>query len=153
MPRKTTKLVAFLVTIWIGALVWNYFWRDTWTFAFTAAIFIMGITTFVGVLNISRDLRGTPGTFEDGDVRLAVTCTFVILFLTLLSFFTFATNSEPGPFAETLIREFLVLTALIIGFYFATSGSIEFLKIRERQRAGRTLAAVAGETEEGSQSA
>lgn len=136
--QKTTKLVGFIVAVWVAALAWNHFLRSTQAFAYTAAVFVIGVATFVGTLNISRELRGSPSTtFDDGDVRLAVASTFVTVFLALVSFYAF-TLDEPTPFARILIERFLDLTALVVGFYFATSGAIEFLQLRERSRSSGT---------------
>lgn len=86
--------------------------------------------TFVGSLSISRDLRGKKDTFQDGDVRFALTCSFVTVFIALLSFFTF-TADQPTEFAQAFFKEFLNITALIVGFYFATTAAIEFARMRQ----------------------
>jgi hypothetical protein len=134
MWKKTTALTTFVILLWAGALAWNYFLRATYTFAYTAAIFAIGYVSFVGFLNISRALRGSPGAFQDGDVRLALTCAFVAVFFALLSFYAF-TLDEPTPFAQQIIDSFLTITVIVVGFYFATTGAIELFKIRERGRA------------------
>ena len=133
MWKKTTALTALIILIWVGALTWNYFLRPTSAFAYTAAIFAIGYISFIGFLNISRALRGTPGTFQDGDVRLALTCAFVAVFFALLSFYSF-TIDEPTLFAQNIIDSFLTVTVVVVGFYFATTGAIELFKIRERSR-------------------
>jgi len=133
MWKKTTALTAFIIVLWVGTLAWNYFLQGSQAYAYTAAIFAIGFISFIGFLNISRALRGTPGIFQDGNVRFALTCSFVAVFFALLSFYSF-TADRPTPFAETIINNFLTVTVVVVGFYFATSGAIELFRIRERDR-------------------
>ena len=142
MRWTTGRLVALLLALWIGALSWDYIAGQISDrklgvpHVYTVVVFAIGITSFVGALNISRSMRGTPGRFEEGDVRFALAISFVAVFFALLSFYAFS-RDEPTGFARSLIETFLDQTALVVGFYFATSGALEFVKIRERRRAGR----------------
>jgi hypothetical protein len=131
------SLAVIIVLLWAGTLGLNYFWRRAtavgpttstfWpdpSFFYTFTLFVMGLLSFIGFLNISRELRGERETFQDGDVRFALTCSFVTVFFALLSFFIF-TRDQPSDFAQRFFDSFLNITVLIVGFYFATTGVIE----------------------------
>ena len=133
MSKKTTALTVFIIVLWLSALIWNFISPATQAFAYTAVVFAIGFVSFVGFLNISRALRGAVDTFQDGDVRFALTCSFLAVFLALLSFYSFTTD-EPTQFARSIIDSFLTLTIVVVGFYFATSGTIELFKIWGRGR-------------------
>ena len=60
-----------------------------------------------------------------GDVRFALTCSFVTVFFALLSFFSFARVPRPTEIGQSFFSNFLTITVLIVGFYFATTGAIE----------------------------
>lgn len=100
------------------------------SFFYTFSILTIGLMSFVGFLNISRELRGKRGSLQDGDVRFAIACTILIVYLTMLSFFAF-TLDNPPPGAKPFLDALLTTTAVVVGFYFATTGAIEVAKIRK----------------------
>src|SRR5690242_21729471 len=89
MWKRTTGLTVFIVQLWLGTLTWNYFSHSTSAYVYTVSLFVIGFVSFIGFLHVSWALRGTPGTFQDGDVRFALTCSFVAVFFALLSFYSF----------------------------------------------------------------
>jgi hypothetical protein len=103
---------------------------------YTVVVFAIGIISFVGSLNISAERRDRPGRFQDGDVRFAVAVAFVAVFFAMLSFYAFS-RDVPTNFGQSLVNTLLDQTALIVGFYFATSGALEYLNRRQRQRAAQ----------------
>jgi hypothetical protein len=137
MFRKMMSLALIIVLLWAATLALNYFWRRAtavgptaptfWpdpSFFYTFTLFVLGLLSFIGFLSISRELRGERETFQDGDVRFALTSSFVTVFFALLSFFIF-TRDQPSEFAQRFFDSFLNITVLIVGFYFATTGVIE----------------------------
>ena len=150
MFKKTMSLASSILLLWAAALASNYFfhyfqgrpraltqnpngttsWPDP-SYLYTFAVFAIGLVSFVGFLNISRELRGSRDTFQDGDVRFALTCSFVTVFFALLSFFSFARVDQPTEIGRSFFSNFLTITVLIVGFYFATSGAIELVRLRQ----------------------
>jgi len=82
---------------------------------------------------VSRELRTPKGSIGDGDVRLAITASFLMVFFVLLSYFSFLPEG-PNDFARDVAGQLFALTGLVVGFYFATTGALEYVRIRERQR-------------------
>jgi hypothetical protein len=96
MFKKTMSLVSIILLLWAAALASNYFfhyfqgraraltknpnattsWPDP-SYLYTFAVLAIGLVSFVAFLSISRELRGSRDTFQDGDVRFALTCSFV----------------------------------------------------------------------------
>lgn len=96
------------------------------------AFFAIAVVSFFGFLLYSRELREPAGVFDDADVRLAITCSFVTLYFALITFSLFA-QGEPSGFARSLVDDLLTLTGIVVGFYFATTGALEYARIRERR--------------------
>ena len=85
MFKKTMSLASITLLLWTAALASNYFfhyftglarartnnpnattaWPDP-SYAYTLAVFAIGLVSFVGFLNISRELRVSRDTFHDG---------------------------------------------------------------------------------------
>ena len=99
--------------------------------------FAVAVISFFGSLFLSRELRAPEGRIDDGDVRLAIAASFVLVFFALLSFFLFLPDQR-SQFARDAAGQLFALMGLVVGFYFATTGALEFAKIRER-RTGRRL--------------
>jgi hypothetical protein len=57
----------------------------------------------------------------------------MIVYLTVLSFFTFTIDSPP-PGAKPFLDTLLTTTSIVVGFYFATTGAIEVATIRQDRR-------------------
>jgi hypothetical protein len=96
----------------------------------SGATFATAMTSFFGFMMLSRASRDQTGVFQDGDVRLAVACAFVTVYFELFALFIFAPEAQLGEFGKTLADNLLTQTALIIGFYFATTGALEYAKLR-----------------------
>jgi hypothetical protein len=152
MFKRMLGLIAAVLLIWLATLVANYLfhyfrlraiavagdplattsWPDP-SYFYTFSILAIGLLSFLGFLSLSRELRGVRGAFQDGDVRLAITCSFVTVFLTLLSYYSFASSEQkPTEVGQQFFDSFLSLTVVIIGFYFATTGAVEILKTRKK---------------------
>ena len=82
---------------------------------------------------MSRELRTPKGSIGDGDVRLAITASFLMVFFVLLSYFSFLPEG-PNDFARDVAGQLFALTGLVVGFYFATTGALEYVRIRARHR-------------------
>jgi hypothetical protein len=163
MIKKIIGLSAIILAIWAATLVANYFFNyfkaravasactdkdaaathcaDTATTAwpdpsyfYTFSILAIALISFIAFMHFSRELRGRRGAFQDGDVRFAITGSFVTVFFALLSFFSFASVQQPTEVGKQFFASFLNLTLLIVGFYFATTGALEIVRIRENRK-------------------
>jgi hypothetical protein len=96
------------------------------------ALGIIGITSFLGILYCSHMLDNPGKPFKSQDVRTALAASYIVVFFSFLALFSFNRN-DPSSFAKSLSDTLLTQTTLILGFYFATSGALEYARIRHGQ--------------------
>jgi hypothetical protein len=124
------SLTAVLVLVTTVSLIWASAADDeVAALVRSGTVFLVGVISFFGFLWLSRALRTPRGVFQDGDVRLAIAAAFFTVYIELLSLYAFA-DGEPTDFASSFADDFQTLTGLVVGFYFATSGALEWARIR-----------------------
>jgi hypothetical protein len=95
-------------------------------------IFAVGVVSFFGTLNLAH--RSTPNSpYDSGEVRLAVTAAFMMVYFAALGIFLFSINTV-GEFGQSLMNNMTSLFGVVVGFYFASSAVVEYSKSRERER-------------------
>lgn len=99
----------------------------------TWSVASVGIVSFFGILMLVNYLSESPA-LEKGEVRKALAGSFIVVYFTIISLFTFTefSLSDTG-IAKTIIGHFTYLIGIIIVFYFASSSVREFLKTREKR--------------------
>jgi hypothetical protein len=128
-------LIAILsVAVLVGSLFHD---RNT---ARVVAIFAIGVVSFLGMLGIGQRGRASAG-FEPGVIRAALATSFTMVFFAAVAIFLFSTNSV-GDFGRTLMDNLTSLFGVVIGFYFASSAAVEYVKVKE---GARTVAGAAKE--------
>ena len=95
------------------------------------AVFGVGLTAFFGVLFLQGDQRATG--LSDAALRHAIGAAFLLGFLALLSIGVFHEAWPQSPLGEKLVDQLTTLLGVVVAFYFG-SGTIEWLKYRERQQ-------------------
>jgi uncharacterized membrane protein len=123
-------LVVAIVILYWTALILQDMFPDQGLLILSGATFATAMASFFGFMMLSRASRDETGVFQDGDVRLAVACSFVTIYFELFALFLFS-ETDLGGFGRTLADNLLTQTALIIGFYFATTGALEYAKLRQ----------------------
>lgn len=92
----------------------------------------LGIVTFFGILIISNYMSHT-NPFDTGEIRKALTSTFLLLYLVFIPLVTFGNIMPAGGILNTIITYFSLIVIFIIGFYFGTRGLEEYRKIKEKK--------------------
>ena len=128
--RRGALLVMVIVILYWVALVLQHQFRDKAAEIMSGATFAAAMAAFYGFMMLSRAARDESGVFQDGDVRLAVACAFVTMYLELLALFIFSPETKLSDIGKVLAENLLTQTALIVGFYFATTGALEYAKLR-----------------------
>src|SRR4051794_32809101 len=64
-------------------------------------VFAIGVVSFLGMLNLAH--RDTSGPYDSGEVRIAVTCAFMMVYFAILGIFLFSIN-EVGTFGQGLVN-------------------------------------------------
>jgi hypothetical protein len=128
--RRGALLVLVIVILYWVALVLAHRYQGVQGEILSGATFAAAMAAFYGFMMLSRATRDETGVFQDGDVRLAVACAFVTLYLELLALFIFSPESDLTGFPRALAENLVTQTALIVGFYFATTGALEYAKLR-----------------------
>ena len=120
-------LIAILsVAVLVGSLFHD---RNT---ARAVAIFAIGVVSFLGMLGIGQRGRASAG-FEPGVIRAALATSFTMVFFAAVAIFLFSTNSV-GDFGRMLMNNLTSLFGVVIGFYFASSAAVEYVKVKEGAR-------------------
>ena len=111
------------------------------------AIFAIGVVSFLGTLSLGHQgERYRP--VDPGEVRMALTTSFAMVFFAAVGIFLFSSNSV-GDFGRTLMSNLTSLFGIVIGFYFASSAALEYGKIR----AGNAPSPAEGSGEAGAEEA
>jgi positive regulator of sigma E activity len=135
-------VVILLVAYVIGSLIND---RNA---ARSIAVFAIGVVSFLGILSLShRDTAGTA--YDSGQVRVAVTTAFMMVYFAALGIFLFSTNTV-GEFGRNLMENLTSLFGVIMGFYFAASAVEAYSRSREataRMKIEAGAAAVPGPTD------
>lgn len=127
---------AFLMAIVIGVLDILVLFLGTFKPSYIAwSVASIGVITFLGILMLVNYLSVSPA-FDKGEMRKAITGSFVAVYFALVSLLTFTdfSPSDNTELAKTIIRHFTTLIEIIIVFYFASSGVREYLKFKERRQ-------------------
>lgn len=92
-------------------------------------IFIsIGIITFFGILLIANYMSGTS-PFDTGEVRKALTGSFVIIYFSLVPLLTFGSLILPADESiKTIITNFTWIVGAIVIFYFGSRAVEEYVK-------------------------
>jgi hypothetical protein len=95
------------------------------------AITSIGIMTFFHLLYHS--IRSAPDApIQDRDIRIAITGSITMTYLTLVGFGAFmhlpATGIQQAPLAQSLVTSFTTVVGIVIAFYFGTSAYLESKK-------------------------
>lgn len=81
--------------------------------------------------------RNSAGPYDSGEVRIAVTCAFMMVYFAILGIFLFSIN-EVGTFGQGLVNNLTSLFGVVVGFYFASSAVVEYGRTRAGQTGGAT---------------
>ncbi len=119
-----------------GGLVWIYYAQGPGLHIAIGMFFAIAVVSFFGMLFLSRNLRVPAGTFDDGDVRLAIASSIIVTFFTVLSYGLFSFTEE-NKVTDALLDQVFTLTGVVVAFYFATTGAVEIFRIREQGRTAR----------------
>lgn len=97
----------------------------------TSWIFIgIGIITFFGVLVISNYLSDTS-PLNSGEIRKAVTSSFVVTYFVLVSMVTLGSVNLPGDEpVKTIVTNFTWIVGVIVIFYFGSRAVEEYVKAK-----------------------
>jgi hypothetical protein len=90
-------------------------------------VFAVGVIAFLGTLSMAH--RDSTGPYESGEVRVAVTCAFMMVYFAILGIFLFSIN-EVGTFGQGLVTNLTSLFGVVVGFYFASSAVVEYGRTR-----------------------
>ncbi|TET62872.1 hypothetical protein E3J48_03600 [Candidatus Aerophobetes bacterium] len=94
----------------------------------------IGVITFLGILMLANYLSDSP-TLDKGEMRKAITGSFIAVYFALVSLLTFTGFSPSSEkLAETIIGHFTYLVGIVVVFYFGSSGVREYLKFKERRQ-------------------
>lgn len=96
-------------------------------------IFIcIGIITFFGILLIANYMSGTS-PFDSGEVRKALTGSFVVLYFAFVPMVTFGTLNMPTDEPiKTIITNFTWIVGAIVIFYFGSRAIEEYVKVKKQ---------------------
>ena len=123
--------------LWIGAidimilLIAGIFFTEVSIYS----IGIIGIFTFIGTLK-SLNLLSGDTHIEQGEIRKAITISFIVVYFSLLSLVILEDfgASYTGIF-QTLIDHFTYLLGIVVVFYFGSRSVEEYLKNKkDRQK-------------------
>jgi hypothetical protein len=90
----------------------------------------IGIITFFGILLIANYMSGTS-PFDTGEVRKALTGSFVIIYLALVPLITFGTITIPAEEPiKTIVTNFTWIVGAIVIFYFGSRAVEEYVKAK-----------------------
>ena len=95
-------------------------------------IFIsLGIITFFGILLIANYMSGTS-PFDTGEVRKALTGSFVIIYFSLVPLLMFGSLNLPADeTVKTIITNFTWIVGAIVIFYFGSRAVEEYVKSKK----------------------
>jgi hypothetical protein len=105
---------------------------------------VVAVWTYLLVWLIQRDPahEGSKGTVKHGEksttnsMRDAITATFIVTYLVLVSWTAFLHEEEgkPAGIATTFVSNFTFLTGIVVGFYFGTDAIRQVAQIRKEPR-------------------
>jgi hypothetical protein len=137
-----TLIVTLALSYLVGSLIHNL------NAARAVGVFAVGVIAFLGTLSIAH--RGSAGPYDSGEVRIAVTCAFMMVYFAILGIFLFSIN-QVGTFGQGLVNNLTSLFGVVVGFYFASSAVVEYGRARTGEtRAGAGTGATGDTTENGS---
>ena len=95
-------------------------------------IFIaMGVITFFGIMLIVNYMSGSS-PFDTGEIRKALTGSFVVLYFVLVPLVTFGgITVTQGETVKTILTNFTWIVGAIIIFYFGSRAVEEYVKIKK----------------------
>jgi len=93
---------------------------------------IAAVILLVGLLYHALTIR--KGNITDG-IRDAIACTFLLVYLLLVVYAVFFKTASPNetlsPQTTSLLASFTSVTAIVVGFYFATGSFDKFVEHRK----------------------
>ena len=108
-------------------------------------VFAVGVIAFLGTLSMAH--RNSTGPYDSGEVRIAVTCAFMMVYFAILGIFLFSVN-EVGTFGQGLVTNLTSLFGVVVGFYFASSAVVEYGRTRANRDASSGAAEETAPTSE-----
>jgi hypothetical protein len=94
----------------------------------------LGIITFFGILLIVNYMSGSS-PLDTGEIRKALTGSFVILYFVLVPLITFGgITVTQGEAVKTIITNFTWIVGAIIIFYFGSRAVEEYVKIKDDKK-------------------
>lgn len=130
--RASLIVGALVLGVLWGGLALNVIAQSSERVYLAGALIAAAVISFIGFLLIGNYLSDRTA-LEASQMRTAIAGTFVVTYFAILGLFVFSTYT-PTDFASRITNDLLGQVALVVGFYFATSGALEFARIRQRGR-------------------
>jgi hypothetical protein len=111
-------IAGFDIVMLILAQIFNQY---IWTFA------SIGVVTFIGMLSTANYASKTLD-YKGGEMRTALASSIVIMYLVLVSFFSFSTKDISSPMAASVLQHFTYVVEIVIVFYFGSKAVMEGIK-------------------------
>ncbi len=89
----------------------------------------IGIVTFFGILLLANYMSGTSA-YDTGEIRKAITGTFIIVYLMFVPLISFGTINIPLINPTIAIESFTLIVGIIVILYFISRGIEEFVKVK-----------------------
>jgi hypothetical protein len=116
-------IVMLLAAYIVGSLIPNL------NAARAIAVFAIGVVSFLGMLSLAhRDTAGSA--YDSGQVRVAVTTAFMMVYFAALGIFLFSKN-DVSEFGRSLVDNLTSLFGVVVGFYFASSAVEAYSRAKE----------------------
>jgi hypothetical protein len=89
----------------------------------------IGIVTFFGLLLLVNYMSGTTA-YDTGEIRKAVTGSFITVYLIFVPLISFGTISIPLVRPIEAVTSFTVIVSIVVIFYFVSRSIEEYVKIK-----------------------
>lgn len=123
---KMLVILAMIDLILLPLLLWLLNIPQQWIFIF------IGVITFFGILIISNYMSGTS-PLNSGEVRKALTSSFVVTYFAFLPLVTYGSVNLPADEpVKTIVTNFTWIVGAIVIFYFGTRALEEYVKTKNQ---------------------